>query len=134
MTAGNSPRGRLLTRALATVALVAAGVVGPTGVADASAYHWGAIAFSPRTGNAGYSWDHPTASAAARSAVRKCGASDCQTLVTVANGCAALAQAPNRSLGWAYAASPRAAKRSAIRHTPARGARVLGWICTTGHA
>lgn len=130
----NPGRVRLVVRVLVALAVVAGGTAGTAGAADASTSRWGAIAFSPRTGHTGYSWDHPTAGAAARAAVRECGRSDCQTLVTVANGCAALAQAPNRALGWAYGAALRDARRSAVRATPARGARAIGWVCTTGHA
>src|SRR5690606_31806403 len=78
-----------LARSVTTAALVAATVAG-TAVATAGAAHaatptttaagnyWGAIAFSPRTGNVGYAYDYATAGAASSAASRKCGAGDCR--------------------------------------------------------
>ncbi|MFC4944642.1 DUF4189 domain-containing protein [Pseudonocardia sp. GCM10023141] len=104
-----------------------------TVAATTTANHWGAIAISVRTGRTGYGNDYSTAAAASKAAVSKCGASDCQEVVRVANGCAAVAQAPNRAWGWAYAASKAAAQNKAISATPGKGARIITWICTTGH-
>ena len=101
-----------LVRAVVTATLLTAGLAGTTGVAHAATDHWGAVAFSPRSGHTGVSWDYPTAAAAAAKARDECGRSDCQAVVEVANGCAALAQAQNRAVGYAYAARcapPRAA-------------------------
>jgi hypothetical protein len=83
-----------------------------------------------QTGNIGYSYEQPSASAASGAAVDECGASDCTAVVRVTNGCAAVAQAPNLAWGWAYAASRGEAERAAVRATPGRGARVLTWTCT----
>ncbi|HTF49901.1 MAG TPA: DUF4189 domain-containing protein [Pseudonocardia sp.] len=94
---------------------------------------WAAIAISPRTGNVGYTFDHPTRSSAERGAVSRCRASDCQTVVVVANGCAAVAQASNRSWGWAYAGSPSSAQSRAVSAAPGGRARVIKWVCTRGH-
>ena len=69
----------------------------------------------------------------ARSSESKCGPLDCQTVVQVRNGCAAIAQAPNGSWGWGYGGSRAAAQHQATSATPGRGARVLSWVCTTGH-
>jgi hypothetical protein len=91
---------------------------------------WAAIAISVRTGDIGYSYNHPSAASASSAAVDKCDARDCQEIVRVSNGCAAVAQAPNRAWGWSYAASRAAAERGAVRATPGKGARVLGWVCT----
>ena len=123
----------LVARTVVTTMLVTAGLVGATGVAQADGGYWAAIALSGRTYATGYSWDHPTAGRARAAAVGECHRSDCRTIVVVQNGCAALAQAPNGALGWAYGASLDAARRAAVRATPASGSRAIGWVCTTGH-
>jgi hypothetical protein len=129
-----SPIRSFIARTAVASALAGAAFVGTAVPANAApANYWGAIAISVRTGNIGYALDHPTAGNAVSAAVRKCGARDCQEIVRVANGCAAVAQAPNRAWGWGYGASRASAERAAISGTPGRGARVLQWICTTGH-
>src|SRR5690606_38647301 len=81
-----------------------------------------AIAISVQTGNIGYAYEYPSASAASSAAVEECGAHDCQEVVRVTNGCAAVAQAENLAWGWAYAASLEEAKRAAVRGAPGEGA------------
>ncbi|MEJ3652654.1 DUF4189 domain-containing protein [Actinomycetes bacterium KLBMP 9759] len=109
-----------------------AAAVTPGDVASSSTgAYWGAIAISVRTGNVGYSWDHANASSASSTAVNKCNAGDCQTVVQVRNGCAAVAQATNRAWGWGYATTVEGAKQKAIAGAPGKGARVIGWVCTT---
>ena len=144
----------IVARVVTTAAVATAGIIGTTGVAQAMApgpdyadtaatdyspasysttNYYGAIAISVRSGNVGYAWDYPSADAARNGARNKCSRSDCRTVVVVANGCAALAQAQNRAIGWAWAASPTDAQRRAVNATRGRGARVVGWMCTTGH-
>lgn len=110
--------------------------VSPADAGDQPVYpdrDWGAIAVSPGRGNTGYTWDHASADSASGGAIARCGASDCQTVVVVSDGCAALAQASNRALGWAYGISRADAESGAIGATPGRGAHVISWTCTTGH-
>lgn len=121
-----------IARTAVASALAGAALIGTAVPASAAPVdNWGAIAISVRTGNIGYAYDQPSAGSAVNAAVRKCGASDCQEIVRVANGCAAVAQAPNRAWGWGYGASRAAAEGAAISGTPGRGARVLQWLCTT---
>jgi Domain of unknown function (DUF4189) len=121
----------LAARAAVAAALATAPVLLSAAPAQAATPGtWAAIAISVQTGNVGYSWNHPSATSAADAAVDKCNARGCQTVVRVSNGCAAVAQAPNRAWGWAYAASRAAAEQAAVRGTPGKGARVLGWVCT----
>jgi Domain of unknown function (DUF4189) len=121
----------------AVVAVAAAAVFGlSAGTAEAApAYpsYWGAIAFSPSTGSIGYSYDYPTLASAGSAARRYCRVRDCQVLVSVDHGCAALAQARNRALGWAWAGSLAAAKSRAAGAARGRGPRILTAFCTTGH-
>jgi len=129
-------------RAVVTAALAGATLLLTAGPASAGSVGegpvpgdpgaWAAIAISPRTGNVGYTFDHPTRSSAESGAVSKCRASDCQTVVAVANGCAAVAQASNRAWGWAYAGSPSAAQSRAVSAAAGSRARVIKWVCTRG--
>lgn len=122
-----------ITRAAATVALATATMVLSAAPASAAPNEWAAIAISVQTGNIGYAYEHTSGSAAARAAVSKCGASDCQEAVRVSNGCAAVAQAKNLAWGCGYAASLEEAKRVAVRATPGKGARVLADACSGAH-
>jgi hypothetical protein len=120
----------LVARAAVVTALAATPVVLSAAPAHAAPNTWAAIAISVQTGNLAYSYEQPTAAAASKAAVDKCNARDCQEVVRVTNGCVAVAQAPNRAWGWAYAASRGEAERAAVEHTPGRGARVLTWACS----
>jgi hypothetical protein len=119
-----------ITRAAVAVALATGAMVLSAAPASAAPSTWAAIAISVETGNIGYSYDQPSAAAASSAAVDGCDASDCQEVVRVTNGCAAVAQASNLEWGWAYAASLDQAERAAVRATPGRGARVLARVCT----
>jgi Domain of unknown function (DUF4189) len=121
----------LAARAAVAAALATAPVLLTAAPAHAAAPGtWAAIAVSVQTGNVGYSYDHPSAASASNAAVDTCDARDCQEVVRVSNGCAAVAQASNRAWGWSYAASRAAAEQGALRATAGDGARVLGWVCT----
>ena len=118
--------------AVATALATGATVLGAT-PASAAPNTWAAIAVSVQTGNIGYAYEQPSGAAASDAAEDKCGAGDCQEVVRVTNGCAAVAQARNLAWGWAYAASLEEAKRAAARATPGRGAKVLAYACTGAH-
>jgi hypothetical protein len=120
----------MITRAAVAAALATGATVLAAAPASASPNSWAAIAISVETGNIGYSYEQPSAAAAANAAENECGASDCQEVVRVTNGCAAVAQAPNLAWGWAYAASLGEAKREVVNATPGRGAEVLAYACT----
>lgn len=127
---------RRAARTAMSAAIAAACSVSIAGPADAAPYghdQWGAIALSRSTGRTAYTWDYATAGAATRAAVAKCGVADCRAVVQVANGCAALAQAPSYALGWGYGASRTTAERQARKGTGQQRAHVVGWVCTTGH-
>ncbi|GAA5165632.1 hypothetical protein GCM10023321_55880 [Pseudonocardia eucalypti] len=115
----------------AALSLFAGAAVALTpGTAQAAVGDWAAIAISPRTGNVGWSLNAPSAGSAVGRAVSQCGASDCQAVVRVTNGCAAVAQARNRAWGWAYAGSADRAASLARSAAPGPGARVIKWVCT----
>jgi hypothetical protein len=123
----------VITRIAVTVALATGATVLGATPASAAPNTWAAIAISVQTGNIGYSYEQPSAGAAASAAVDECDARGCQAAVQVTNGCAAVAQARNRAWGWGYAASLEEAKQAAVRATPGRGARVLAYTCTGAH-
>jgi Domain of unknown function (DUF4189) len=120
----------MITRAAVAAVLATGATVLAAAPASASPNSWAAIAISVETGNIGYSYEQPSASAAASAAEDECGAGDCQEVVRVTNGCAAVAQASNLAWGWAYGASLSEAKRAAVNATPGRGAEVLAYACT----
>jgi hypothetical protein len=120
----------MITRVAVATALATGATLVGAAPASASPNTWAAIAISVETGSIGYSYEQPSASAASSAAVSGCGASDCQEVIRVTNGCGAVAQAPNLAWGWAYAASLAEAKREAVRATPGSGAQVLAHACT----
>jgi len=135
MTTTHLIRRLVLTGAIA-VAVVGSGAAGGTGLAatpatsSAATSLWGAIAVSPATGHTGVSWNYPSATAAGTRARRECAAADCQVVVEVSNGCAALAQADNRALGWAARATLAAAETAAKRATRGAHPRIVAWVCS----
>lgn len=120
----------MITRAAVATAIAAGTTVLAAVPAHAAPNTWAAIAISVETGNIGYAYDHASPSSAANAAENECGASDCEEVVRVTNGCAAVAQAPNLAWGWAYAASLSEAQRAAVNATPGSGAQVLAYACT----
>jgi hypothetical protein len=123
----------LITRTAVATALAAGATVLGAAPASATPGSWAAIAISVETGNIGYSLQQPSATAAADAAEDRCDAHDCQSVVRVTNGCAAVAQAPNLAWGWAYAASLDEAKKAAVRATPGEDAKALAYACSGAH-
>lgn len=125
----------IIARTLATTALVAALAAEAAGNAEAATPDiasgpWAAIAVGPTSGHTGYARNYPSQNTVADAARRACNARDCRSVVEVSNGCAALAQAPNTSLGWAYARSATTAQRAAVQATGSSRARVIGTVCS----
>jgi hypothetical protein len=140
-------RRRILARFLGTALLAVAPLAVLAGTAEAApppaaapapavpqfVYGWGALAFSPSTGSVAWANDYPSLGSAAQAATSRCGVRDCQALVEVADGCASMAQASNGALGWAYGVSRSASDGTALRYAHGSHARVIAWVCTTGH-
>jgi hypothetical protein len=124
-----------IARTAVVTALAATGfAVTAVGSAQAQSYdNWGAMAISVSTGNTAYAIDYGSAASAEQAAVNSCGASDCKAVVNFANGCGAVAQAPDLSWGWGYGPSRSEAEYQAIVGAPGYGAKILAWACTTGH-
>lgn len=94
----------------------------------------GVLAYSQTEETGGFSWGQDSVEAAARVAVNSCSAADCEPVVWVRGGCAAIAtSAEDKRLGWAYAdgkyraisAARRACVNSGGSHCTARG-----WVCS----
>lgn len=60
-------------------------------------FSFGSIALERRRGYFGYSWAQPTAYDAERAAMKSCGDADCEVVVTVQGGCAAVAARGERT-------------------------------------
>ena len=88
---------------------------------------YGAIAYSPSTGNYGYSYGY--CSQAESSALGKCGADDAEVEVYVQNGWAALAINDSGAIGWGWSGGSRAAaENSALANAAGCGDHILCWI------
>jgi len=126
--------GTAFARAAAVSTIAGAALAVGAVPANANAYdYWGAMAISQQTGNTAYAIDYSSAAAAEAAAVEKCSAADCQAVVTFANACGAVAQAPDLSWGWGWGPSLSLAESQAIAGTPGNGAHIVNWACTTGH-
>ncbi len=71
---------------------------------------YGAIAWDPESGKAGWIWNRPTKEKAAEEAINKCGASGCRLVIKPTPECAALATIAN---GKAIGAAARKTKDDA---------------------
>ena len=76
---------------------------------------FGAIAYSPATGNYGYSYNASSQRAAERRALDECDRSDADVFVVVENGYAALAVGGDGSYGYAWGTSQAIAEGIALR-------------------
>jgi hypothetical protein len=90
---------------------------------------YAAIAYSPRTGAYGYSYDYSSRSQAERAALNRCRGNDARVVVWVKNGWAAVARSRNGS--WATGWSSRSKSRArylARRNVRGGGGRNLVWV------
>ena len=111
-------------RIIATLGILMAS----TSAANALDYY-AAIAFSPTTGNTGWSYGYSSQESAQAMALQKCNASDARIAVSVRNGYCALAKGngPGYFYGWGSTkaeAELNAVTRSAAKMT---GAHVVTW-------
>jgi ABC-type sugar transport system substrate-binding protein len=126
---------RVAFRRLLAVLLVAAGLLGGTGITapTAGALGWGAIAISPTTGRVGYSQGLNSAIEAEQAAVGLCKSRDCRAVVNFTKACGAVAQSiQNTSWGWGWDHDSIGAQNKALITCSQYGAgcRVAGWICS----
>lgn len=108
-----------------------------TQAAHASCYVpncWGAIAINTRTGQWGWSVNHPTRGRAHAAANARCGYR-CNRTLTFRNTCGSYALAANGGWGWATRYNRYAAQAEALRqcriYNPGQGCSVRVWACTS---
>jgi Domain of unknown function (DUF4189) len=81
--------------------------------------YYGAIAYSPDTGSAGYSYNYHSRFDAEAIALRHCGrdGTGCRIVTWFRNGCGALAKGP-KGYGADWALDPKTAERKAMNFLP----------------
>ncbi|MCC5614016.1 DUF4189 domain-containing protein [Nostoc sp. CHAB 5836] len=86
---------------------------------------FGAIAYSPGNGAAGWSFNYSNRTAAENRALRECesssGLGDCFVAVWVQNAWASLARASNLAYGWAWNTDKGAAEANALQECSKNG-------------
>ncbi len=94
----------------------------------------GVLAWSQTEEVGGFAWGQNSIDAAADVALNNCAAADCEPVVWVRGGCAALATSPvDKRLGWAYADSKYraiSAARRACANSGGIGCTPRGWVCS----
>jgi hypothetical protein len=122
---------RTRSRALiASAPLLALALLCPRPVA---AGEYGAIAYSPATGNYGYSFQYDSQDAAERAALRKCAEDDAVLAGWVRDGWCALAVEPGSgtAYGWAWADDADGAKARALAACRKRAAKCYVCVCVS---
>ncbi len=99
--------------------------------------YYGAIAYSPSSGNHGYSYDYNSRQGAENRALSECNsltaAGDCIVLVWFSNGCGALAESSRRDYGSGWGATQQIAESYALQGCGqyASDCAITRWVCTT---
>lgn len=105
------------------------------GAAEARADNYGAIAYSPRTGAVGWSYDHPSRRRAERVAMGNCMnyAGDCRIATYFSNACGAVARASNGGWGADWGDDRESAESNALEacYNHGNNCRVVRWACTS---
>lgn len=107
---------------------------------------FGAIAYSPSTGQVTGSWGHYSKIQAERRALELCPTGDCVSVLWVQGGCGAIVQSgtptraedsqdsvANKSFGWAVARTKTMARNYAMRGCRMSGqknCKPLAWVCS----
>jgi hypothetical protein len=113
----------LLAVAIALLALS----VGGSARAD-----YGSIAYSPSTGQTGWSYSYPSLRQAEELALSYCAEPDCRVAIWAGSGCAALAKGANGAWGWATGATAELASASAEQWCAQydSGCATERWVCS----
>jgi hypothetical protein len=107
-------------------------VLVPAMASSARAEKFGAIAFAPGSGRAGWSFDYDTRANAENRALANCGAG-CKVVTWFKNACGALAVGHNNGYGAGWADSRAAAEQKAMGYCRANSSNcdIRRWVCTT---
>lgn len=102
---------------------------------EARADYYGAIAYSPRSGAVGWSYDHPSRRRAERVAMGNCRgyAGDCRVVTYFVNACGAVARGSNGAWGADWGDDRYSAESNALEACYNHGdnCRVVRWACTS---
>lgn len=105
------------------------------GVSEARADNYGAIAYSPRTGAVGWSYDHPSRRRAERVAMGNCRnyAGDCRIATYFYNACGAVARGSGGAWGADWGDDRYSAESNALDACYNHGdnCRIVRWACTS---
>lgn len=90
---------------------------------------FGAIAYEPARRAVGYSYDFKSAREAKTEALRQCGESACEVLVSFRNACGAVALGPGKP--FAVTGTTRSeAQTKALRRCGDKACQIVAWACT----
>jgi hypothetical protein len=107
-------------------------VLGISMASTATANAWdyyAAIAYSPSTGNTGWSYGYSSQDSAQAMALQKCNASDARIAVCVRNGYCALAKGNGPGYFYGWASTQSQAELNAVTRCAAKmsGAHIVTW-------
>ena len=95
---------------------------------------FGALAYSPDTGQVGYGWGQPSRFHAENTALNFCGDATCESVVWVRGGCAAIAKSPElESISWSYAYTRVGAElhaKAGCEDAGGLACETLVWVCS----
>ncbi|MEV6277597.1 DUF4189 domain-containing protein [Nocardia sp. NPDC051832] len=123
---GNSVLARVALSAAVTAAVLTV-VAGP---ANAKSDEWGAIAYSPSTGETGWGRNYSTKQRAERAAIETCKKSDCKVALNFVNKCGAVAQARDGSWSIGRGSTKSAANAKAKAAATGRNPQIKESVCT----
>jgi hypothetical protein len=118
------------------IVLVILMLLSPVNVlAQSSGYgdNFGAVAFSPRNGAVGYSYNYRSRDDAEQRALEECG-HDCRIVMWFKNACGGLAGGARDGYGADWGDNQREAGNIAIRscHANTTDCGAVRWVCTAG--
>jgi len=90
---------------------------------------FGAIAYEPTRGTAGYAYDFRSSREARTEALKQCGHPTCEVIVGFRNACAALARGAGKPVA-ATGATRAEAETKATRLCASKGCEIVAWACT----
>ncbi|MEU8896649.1 DUF4189 domain-containing protein [Nocardia sp. NPDC048505] len=122
--------GSIAGRIAVCVALGAGLLTVTAATATAKSDEWGAIAYSPSTGETGWGRNYSTKKRAERAAIETCKKSDCEVLLNFVNKCGAVAEARNGTWSIGRGETKAAANAAAIAAAKGRNPQIRESVCT----
>ncbi|MEV0249194.1 DUF4189 domain-containing protein [Nocardia sp. NPDC050712] len=119
----------VVARVVVTAALAAGVSTVAAGPATAKSDDWGAIAYSPSSGETGWGRNYSTKKRAERAALETCKKSDCKVLLNFVNKCGAAARAKDGSWSLGRGSTNAEANANAVRAATGRNPQIKESIC-----